>query len=288
MKIGVTFPQTEIGPDPKAVRDYAQAVEGMGFDYLVAYDHVLGANPNRPGGWTGPYTHETQFHEVMVLFGYLAGMTERIGLVTGVLILPQRQTALVAMQAAEVDVLSGGRLRLGVGLGWNEVEYTALNENFRNRGKRLEEQIEVLRALWTNRLVTFEGQYHTIPDAGLNPMPVQRPIPVWIGAKADVALRRAARVADGWIANTLPTEQLNASLEVIWAELDAVGRRREDFGIDFRYSVTRPPAEGWARELERVEAQGVTHASINTMGAGFTSLDQHLDAVRRFKEEAGR
>lgn len=288
MKIGVTFPQTEIGPDPKAVRDYAQAVEGMGFEYLLAYDHVLGANPDRPGGWTGPYTYLTQFHEVMVLFGYLAGITARIGLVTGVLILPQRQTALVAMQAAEVDVLSGGRLRLGVGLGWNEVEYIALNENFHNRGKRLEEQVKVLRALWTNRLVTFEGQYHTIPDAGLNPMPVQRPIPVWIGAREPVALKRAARIADGWIANALPTEQLNRSLDVIRAELEAVGRQREDFGIDFRYNFARPPAEGWAKELDQAEAQGVTHASINTMGAGFMSLDQHLAAVRRFKEDVGR
>ena len=181
MKIGVVFPQTEIGNDPAAIRDYAQTAEGLGFTHVLAYDHVLGANPDRPGGWSGPYTYLTPFHEVFVLFSYLAGLTQRLELVTGILILPQRQTALVAKQAASLDVLSGGRLRLGVGLGWNEVEYTALNEDFHNRGKRIEEQVALLRRLWTEPLVDFKGQWHTIPDAGHQPAagPAAHPDLVW-------------------------------------------------------------------------------------------------------------
>src|SRR5512145_2775507 len=188
MKIGVVFPQVEIGNDPAAIRDYAQAVEGMGFTHILAFDHVLGANPDRPGGWKGPYTFRHPFHEPFVLFGFLAAATGRVELVSGILILPQRQTALVAKQAATVDVLSGGRLRLGVAVGWNFVEYEALGENFATRGRRIEEQIEVLRALWTRELVTVQGQWHRITDAGIHPLPVQRPIPLWIGGLSDAAL----------------------------------------------------------------------------------------------------
>ena len=184
MDIGVVFPQVEIGPDPARIRDYAQAVEGMGYAHVLAFDHVLGANPERPGGWKGPYTHRHAFHEPFVLFGFLAGVTNRLGLATGILILPQRQTALVAKQAAAVDVLSSGRLRLGVGVGWNAVEFEALGENFKNRGKRVEEQIAVMRALWAEELVTIDGQWHRIPDAGINPLPPRRSIPIWMGARA--------------------------------------------------------------------------------------------------------
>ena len=204
MKIGVTFPQTEIGSDPAAVLDYAQAAEGLGFSHLIVFDHVLGANAaNRPG-WSGAYQHTDSFYEPFALFGYLAGVTRRLELVTAVIILPQRQTALVAKQAATVDVLSGGRLRLGVGIGWNDVEYEALGENFHDRGRRSEEQIEVMRALWTNELVTYEGRWHRITDAGINPLPVQRPIPVWLGGGADPVLRRVARMADGWFPQVRP------------------------------------------------------------------------------------
>src|SRR5215468_12194556 len=175
MDIGVVFPQVEIGQDPAAIRDYAQAVEGMGFTHALVFDHVLGANPERPGGWKGPYTYRHAFHEPFVLFGFLAGVTTRLGLATGIVILPQRQTALVAKQAAAVDVLAGGRLRLGVGVGWNPVEYEALGEDFRTRGKRIDEQIEVMRALWTKELVTIGASQHRITAAGINPLPIQRP-----------------------------------------------------------------------------------------------------------------
>ena len=180
MKVGVVFPQTEIGADPTAVKDYAQASEDLGFSHLLAYDHVLGANPASRPDWRAPYSHLDMFHEPFVLFGYLAGLTQRIELVTGIIILPQRQTVLVAKQAAALDVLSKGRLRLGIGIGWNAVEYEALGEDFKNRGRRSEEQIDVLRKLWTQQLVTYNGQWHKITDAGINPLPVQRPIPTLV------------------------------------------------------------------------------------------------------------
>ena len=190
MRIGVVFPQTELGGDPAVVRAYGQRVEELGFTHILAYDHVVGADPSVHQGWQGPYDIDTTFHEVFVMFGYLAAVTS-LELVTGVIILPQRQSVLVAKQAAEVDLLTGGRFRLGVGLGWNAVEFEALGENFTNRGKRSEEQVEVMRRLWTERSVTFNGKYHTVTGAGLAPMPNHRPIPVWFGAASDRALERA-------------------------------------------------------------------------------------------------
>src|SRR5213593_1144737 len=214
MKYGVVFPQIEFGNDPQAIKDYGQAAEALGYDYLLVYDHVLGAHPNREPKLTGPYTHQDPFHEPMVLFGFLAAVTTRLQLTTGILILPQRQTVLVAKQAAEIDVLSSGRLRLGIGLGWNYVEYDALNETFENRGRRSAEQIEVLRALWTQQVVDFRGKFHRISHAGLNPMPIQRPIPIWFGVGSrdhavppEAALRRIARLADGWSPNLTPDAQ---------------------------------------------------------------------------------
>jgi probable F420-dependent oxidoreductase len=183
VQVGVVFPQTEIGADPAGVRAFAQAAEELGYQHLLAYDHVLGADVSARPDWAGPYTAEHQFHEILVLFGYLAGVAPGLELVTGVLVLPQRQTALVAKQAAEIDILTGGRFRLGVGLGWNFVEFEALGEEFRNRGRRAEEQIEVLRRLWTEPVVTFDGEYHRIPAAGINPLPIQRPIPIEAGSR---------------------------------------------------------------------------------------------------------
>jgi probable F420-dependent oxidoreductase len=216
MRTGAVFPQTEIGADPVAVRDYVQAAESLGYTHLLAYDHVLGANAGSRPGWRGAYRHTDQFHEVMVLFGYVAGLTETLELATGILILPQRQTPLVAKQAAEIDVLSGGRLRLGIGIGWNHVEYEALSENFHDRGRRSEEQIEVLRLLWTNELSTYEGRWHTVSDGGINPLPVQRPIPIWFGGMDERVLRRLARLGDGWKPQGGPDDRLRAW----WRELE--------------------------------------------------------------------
>jgi probable F420-dependent oxidoreductase len=287
MKFGVVFPQTEIGADPIAIRDYAQTAESLGYDYLLTYDHVLGANPERPGGWRGPYTYREMFHEPLVLFGYLAGLTQRIELVTGIVILPQRQTALVAKQAAEVDILSGGRMRLGVGIGWNQVEYESLNEDFTNRGKRIEEQVTLLRELWTKPLVKFEGKHHTVPDAGINPLPVQRPIPIWFGGIADAVLERMARLGDGWIANQTAPEKFQVAVEKLRGYLSQAGRDLSAFGLDMRIGLKASPRDQWGKEVEVWRGLGVTHLCFNTMGAGLTSAQQHIDAIQYFKAEIG-
>jgi probable F420-dependent oxidoreductase len=203
MQFGVIFPQTEIGADPVAIRDYAQAIEGLGYSHIAAFEHVLGADTTHRPGWRGPYTTRHMFHEPFVLFGYLAALT-RLELVPAVIILPQRQAVLVAKQAAEVDVLTGGKLRLGVGVGWNPVEYEALGMDFHRRGRIVEEQIEVMRLLWSREVVSFRGRYHTISEAGLNPLPVRRSIPVWLGGSVETLLRRAARIGDGWFPQGKP------------------------------------------------------------------------------------
>lgn len=283
MRIGAIFPQTEIGNDPAVIRDYAQAVEEMGYQHILAYDHVLGANTASRPNWSGPYTSETPFHEIFVLFGYLAAVTRRVELVTGVIILPQRQTALVAKQAAALDVLSGGRLRLGVGVGWNAVEYQALNEEFGTRGARIEEQIALLRALWSDTAITFEGRWHTARDAGINPLPVQRQIPVWIGGAADVVLRRAARIGDGWFPQMVPDDHARAMVDALRTYLREAGRPESAVGIEARLTLTRTPESDWQQYATDWQALGATHMGVNTMGMGFQSLDDHLSALRRVR-----
>ena len=281
MRIGAIFPQTEIGNDPAAIRDYAQAVEEMGYQHILAYDHVLGASTAARPGWSGPYTSETPFHEIFVLFGYLAAITQRVELVTGVVILPQRQTALVAKQAAAVDVLSGGRLRLGVGVGWNEVEYQSLNEDFHNRGVRVEEQIALLRALWGETAITFHGRWHAVQDAGINPLPVRRQIPIWIGGSADATLRRVARIGDGWLPQMPPNDHARAMMERLRDYLREAGRPESAVGIEARLTLTRTPEADWRQYADDWQALGATHLSVNTMGMGYQSLDQHLAALRQ-------
>ena len=286
MKLGVVFPQTEIGADPMAVRDFAQAAESLGYNHVLAYDHVLGANAASRPGWGGAYQHTDMFHEPFVLFGYLAAVTQRLELVTGVIILGQRQTALVAKQAAEVDVLSGGRLRLGIGIGWNAVEYEALGESFHNRGRRSEEQIEVLRALWTQELVTYSGRWHKITDAGLNPLPVQRPIPIWFGGMADQVLRRTARMGDGWFPQFRPDGKARATLAQMHGYAREAGRDPGEIGIEGRLSIAIGSPDEWTVWLSNWQALGATHVSVNTMGRDLSSPDGHIDAIRRFKEVA--
>jgi probable F420-dependent oxidoreductase len=287
MKLGVVFPTMEIGSDPIAIRDFVQTVDALGFDYLMAYDRVLGVNPDRPGGWTGPYTHHDAFHEPLVLFGYIAALTQRVRLVTGTVILPQRQTVLLAKQAAELDILSRGRLTLGVAVGWNDIEYAALEQNFRTRAERCEEQIAVLRLLWTQPLVTFAGKYHTVPDAGINPLPLQRPIPVWFGGMADRVLRRMARLGDGWLVNGPVDDALRARLDALRQYLLAEGRDPRSFGFERRIGVGDVPRQEWRHRYEEWSRLGGTQFGINTMEAGFTSLDQHLAAIRQFHAEFG-
>ncbi len=287
MHIGVVFPQLEIGSDPLAIRDYAQAVEGMGYRHLLAYDHVLGASTAHRPDWSGPYTSDSAFLEPLVLFSYLAAFTRNLELVTGVMILPQRQTALVAKQAATLDVLCGGRLRLGIGIGWNTVEYDALNEDFHNRGIRSEEQIAVLRALWTQPVVTFQGRWHHIDEAGIKPLPVQRPIPIWIGGDADIVLKRISRIGDGWFPQRPPDETMRTLLETLRADVKAAARPLDSVGIEARLTLSRTPENEWGRYVESWRSLGATHLDINTMGLGLSSPQAHVDTLRRVKNVLG-
>ena len=287
MKLGVVFPQTEIGADPAACRDFAQAVEELGYAHLLAFDHVLGADP-AAHTLTGPYTHKSMFHEPMVLFGWLAALTERIEFVTGILILPQRQTALVAKQAAEVDILSGGRLRLGIGVGWNQVEYQALNEDFTNRGRRSEEQIALLRRLWTEDLVTFEGRWHEFRDAGINPLPVQRPIPIWIGGHVEATIERIGRIGDGWFPLVTPSDKTAARIERLRDYARAAGRDPAEIGIEswLRYAKRGEAVgpESWQADIDFWRSVDASHLTVNTMDAGLRGADAHIEAMRRVKE----
>ena len=286
MKVGVVFPQTEIGSDPAVIRDYAQAAEGAGYHHLLVFDHVLGGKLERFDklGRRPPYTDETPFHEPFVLFGYLAAVTQRLELVTGIIILPQRQTALVAKQAAAVDVLTGGRLRLGVGIGWNYVEYEALNEDFHTRGRRVSEQIAVMRKLWTEPTVTFDGAYHHIDRAGINPLPVQRPIPVWMGGMVEPVLRRLAQTADGWFPQFQPGDEARQTLDRLRGYITEAGRAPSAVGIEGRFSLAIGGPAEWVQRAREWRDIGATHLSVNTMGAGLGSPRDHIDAVLKVKQ----
>jgi probable F420-dependent oxidoreductase len=282
MQVGVVFPQTEIGADPHYLKDYAQAAEELGFSHILAYDHVVGANPASRPNWKAPYSHLDMFHEPLVLFGYLAGVTKRIEFCTGIVILPQRQTVLVAKQAAELDILSGGRLRFGIGIGWNPVEYEALGEDFKNRGRRCEEQVEVMRQLWMNPTVTFAGRWHNITDAGINPLPVQRPIPIWFGGSDERALQRLARLGDGWFPLVGPDEKCRAMIDKIRNYAMAAGRDPQAIGIEGRISYGQGAMEAWHKDLVAWQTLGATQVSFNTMKAGLKTPSEHIEALRRF------
>lgn len=290
MKIGAVFPTCEIGNDPAAIRDFAQTAEELGYSHLVVYDHVLGAvHQGRDPVLTGPYTERDPFHEPFVLYGFLAAVTRRLELATGVIVLPQRQTALVAKQAVEVAVLSGGRLRLGVGTGWNWVEYEALNESFATRGERLDEQIEVLRLLFRGEPIDFEGRYHRIDRAGILPAP-PGPIPIWFGGFTPVAIRRAARLGDGFLFGAA-SRPMQALCEALRRELAAAGRAEAPFGVESVIHYAEGP-DRWRVAAEAWKALGATHFSMRAMDtgaavigekqAGFTTARQHIDALEPF------
>ena len=295
MRVGAVFPQLEIGADPAEIARYARTVEALGYDHLVIFDHVLGAHPERPGGWAGPYDHRSMFHEPFVLISFLAPMVPKLRLATAVIVLPQRQTALVAKQAAEVDVLSGGRLTLGVGIGWNIVEYEALGMRFKDRGKRIEEQIALLRALFTEEIVDFTGRWHRVDRAGLNPMPVQRPIPIWMGggwnardkAIIEPAARRIAAIADGWFTHVPPTTEGRAGMETFRRFVQEAGRDPANVPVEGRIAAGTG-LEEWKRGGEAFRAMGMSSVELTTMGAGYRALDEHLDALRLFREGLAR
>jgi probable F420-dependent oxidoreductase len=286
VRIGVIFPQTELGGDVGAVRAYGEAIDGLGFSHLLAYDHVVGADPDVHENWRGPYDLATTFHEPFVMFGYLAAITA-VELVTGIIILPQRQTALVAKQAAEVDLLTGGRFRLGVGVGWNPVEYEALGQDFGRRGERMSEQIGLLRALWTEPSVTYQGTFDGVTGAGLAPLPVQRPIPVWIGGSSAPAYRRMGRLADGWFPQVRPGPDLDRALEVVHHAAVEAGRDPAAIGMEGRVGWDPSDPDRFARQVERWRTAGATHVTINTMATGQQGVDDHVAALTRAAELCG-
>lgn len=280
MQTGVVFPQTEIGSDPAVIRAYVAAAEELGYRHLLAYDHVVGADPAAHPGWDGIYDVDTQFHEPFVLFGYLAAISH-LELVTNIIILPQRQTALVAKQAAQVDILTGGKLRVGVGLGWNHVEYEALGKEFSNRGKRMSEQVKLLRRLWTERSVTFDGEFEKVTGAGLAPMPVQRPIPIWFGASSPAGFRRAGRIADGWFPMGAPGPKVEENIEIVREA--AAGR---PMGMEGRVNLSAG-IDRAAEQAQQWRKLGATHIGVNTMGMGAVGVDGHIAALAEFAHAIG-
>jgi probable F420-dependent oxidoreductase len=289
MEIGVVFPQTEIGGDVDKVRLYAGSVERLGYRHLMIYDHILGADTAVHENWTGYYDVTKTFHEPFVLYGFLAGISS-LDLITGIIVLPQRQTALVAKQAAEIDLLTRGRFRLGVGLGWNTVEYEAMGKNFKDRGRRIEEQVTLLRRLWTEPSLTFEGQYDKVTGAGLAPAPVQRPIPVWFGGESPPAYERAGRLADGWIPDHMvPGPKLDAAKAEVEAAAERAGRDPSKLGLQarIRWGNNGVADLGIARLVEMAEQwrdNGATHVAINTMDAGLPNIEAHIEVLQECAE----
>ncbi len=293
MQLGAIFPQTDIEGDAKLLRGFARDVERMGYAHLLAYDHVLGADPERPGGWSGPYTHKTPFHEPLLLFAHLAACTERIEFVTGVLVLPQRQAVLVAQQAATLAQLTNGRLRLGIGVGWNPVEYEALGVDFTHRGQIIEEQIALLRALWSREEVAFEGRYHRVRGP-MRPQPTAETIPLWIGGMAPVVLERVGRLADGWFPQHREPATLAPALERVREAATSAGRDANAIGVEVQLPLVPRGSTGSTVEYEHAAEQarlweeaGVSHLAVNTMGAGWHAPGQHVEALERFREAFG-
>ncbi len=281
MRIGAVFPQTEAGTDVAAIKEYVQSVEALGFDHILAFDHVLGANASSRPGWVGAYQHTDSFYEPITFYSYVAGISKHLELATGVIILPQRQTALFAKQSAILDLLSGGRLRLGIGTGWNQVEYEALGENFHNRGKRSEEQIHLLRKLWANELVTFQGDHHIVTDAGLNPLPPRKSIPIWFGGMANPVLRRVAKIGDGWLPQGSPNDENKINFERLSQYLESNNRSMEDIGIEGRISLNMTNTE-IQKDFFAWGKLGATHVSVNTMNLGLQFPQEHLESLSNF------
>ena len=279
MHIGVVLPQTELGAGRETLRSYATTVESLGYHHILAYDHVLGADPEIHAPWTRAYNVDTTFHEPFVVFGYLAALCS-LELVTGIIILPQRQTALVAKQATEVDLLTNGHFRLGVGLGWNAVEYEALGKNFHDRGKRLGEQVQLIRRLTTERTVNFKGVHESVDGAGLSPLPIQRPIPIWFGANSAPAWRRVGRLADGWFPQQKPGAGLEEAKLVVDEAALMAGKDPAAIGMEGSITIDPGDLDALKRSLAEWESAGASHVSLNTMGLGLPNLDAHLETLR--------
>ena len=290
MQLGVNLPIGDIGTGPAAMRDYAQAAEALGFSYVLSPDHVLGKNPAAPTNGARVGTTATPYHDPFVLFGFLSGCTQKLGFVVGVLILAQRQAALVAKQAACLDELSGGRFRLGVGVGWNEIEFQGLNENFRNRGKRSEEQVRFMQALWANPHTVFDGEFHKLDDGGINPRPKSGRVPIWFGGHAEATFRRAAQYGDGFMPLAYPAgDAALAAFEKLRGMIRAAGRKESDVGIEVWTSPGTGNEDDWRKEIAFWKKAGVTHVTAHTLYTSpnhnritGTSVAEHLAAITRY------
>ena len=283
MQIGAVFPHNEIGTDPGAIKAYAQGVEAMGITHLLIYDHVLGADPDREGGFRGPYDKDVAFHEPFTTFAFIAGVTDKIDLITTVMILPQRQTVLAAKQAAEVALLSNNRFKLGIGVGWNELEYVGLNETFNNRGRRQEEQVDVMRKLWSEDSLDYTGEYHRIDKASINPRP-SKTIPIWFGGSAPALLDRVARLGDGWIPLMGANDKAKACIDTIKQTRKAAGLSFDNFGIQAQAQYAGGSPDRWRKHAEAWREMGCTHLAIATQNAGPTNVDGHLARIGEYQQ----
>lgn len=282
MLLNALFPTRDIGTDPAKIRDWAQAAEELGYHCIEVADHVFGAAPR--GDWKPNYSERDPFHETFTTMAFLAAITRKVELCSGVLILPQRQTGVVAKQAAEVDILSGGRVRLGVGVGWNHVEYEALDIEWKTRGARQAEQIEVMRRLWTEELVTFNGRFHKLEAVTMLPVPVQRPIPIWFGGSSDAVVKRAARLGDGWMPIMRP-DVAEPKLALLREGLHAAGRDPAKFGLEGWLRFDEPDPEGWAKAAEGWKDHGARMVMLYPMYR-MPNVDDQIETLRRFKEVA--
>jgi probable F420-dependent oxidoreductase len=282
MQLGAVFSHNEIGASVAGIRDWVQALQDLGYDFAVVSDHVVGSDKASHPELDRVFPIDSQQHETLTLFAFLAGAAPRLGFLSSVVILPQRPAVLVAKQAAEIDVLSEGRLRLGVGIGWNPVEFTALGMDFRNRARRFDEQIEVMRRLWSERLVTFDGRYHSLPAVGINPLPVQRPIPVWIGASAEAAVKRACVLADGYLPLAPLEGGWQATIDKVHGWLAEAGRDPTRFGIEGRLTASAGTPDDWRKVIEMWQGFGASHLSVSTQGLG--SVDAHVQRLREVRD----
>ena len=281
MEIGAVFPHNEIGTDPQAIKDYAQGVEELGVTHLLIYDHVLGADRDRPGGFEGPYDKDVAFHEPFTTFAFIAAVTKKLDMITTVMILPQRQTVLVAKQAAELAILSNNRFKLGIGVGWNAVEYTGLNENFKNRGKRQEEQVELMRLLWESEVLEYKGDYHHIDKASINPRP-SKSVPIWFGGGAPQLIERCADLGDGWIPLMGPNEAARKTLAAIKEKRKSKGLDWDNFGVQAQAQYAGGDAERWNKHAEKWRNLGASHLAIATHNAEPTNVDGHLGRIQEY------
>ena len=281
MEIGAVFPHNEIGTDPQAIKDYAQGVEELGVTHLLIYDHVLGADRDRPGGFEGPYDKDVAFHEPFTTFAFVAAVTKKLDMITTVMILPQRQTVLVAKQAAELAILSNNRFKLGIGVGWNTVEYTGLNENFQNRGKRQEEQVELMRLLWESEVLEYKGDYHHIDKASINPRP-SKSVPIWFGGGAPQLIERCADLGDGWIPLMGPNEAARKTLAAIKEKRKSQGLDWDNFGVQAQAQYAGGDAERWNKHAEKWRNLGASHLAIATHNAEPTNVDGHLGRIKEY------